>query len=201
MRSTMNTVVRFRKIPLALATLGAAALLATTADVAKAAELAGFALMPANTFAEGPTSGQFAGAGAGGNPLPLINKQPVQGVSSVLRGPNGRSFYVMSDNGFGAKNNSADALLRIYAVRPNFKTWNGTAVSGTGTVSAAHFRTGRALPAFDARSFINLSDPDRKIGFEIVANMTFYPVGATPSTIAVDPAIKAGRLLDRKSVV
>jgi len=48
-------------------------------SAAFANELAGFAMMPANTFAEGPTSGQFAGAGAGGNPLPLLNKQPVQG--------------------------------------------------------------------------------------------------------------------------
>src|SRR5215831_1161798 len=85
---------------------------------AAATELVGFALMPANTFAVGPTSGQFAGPGAGGNALPLVNKQPVQGVSAVLHGPTDDSFYVMPDNGFGAKANSADALLRIYALRP-----------------------------------------------------------------------------------
>ena len=48
--------------------------------------LTGWALMPANTFSDGPSSGQFAGAGAGGNPLPLLNQQPVQGFSGVLAG-------------------------------------------------------------------------------------------------------------------
>src|SRR5262245_3585218 len=87
------------------------------ASAAFANELTAFAVMPANTFAEGPTSGQFAGAGAGGNALPLLNKQPVQGISAVLAGPTGETFYVMPDNGFGAKTNSADALLRIYAIK------------------------------------------------------------------------------------
>lgn len=173
----------------ALTTLGAALL----AMSASAAELTGFALLPANTFSPGPTSGQFAGAGAGGNPLPLVGKQPVQGVSSVLKGPTPRSFYVMTDNGFGAKTNSADTLLRIYALRPEFRTWNGAAVTGSGTVRAADFRSGRALADFDERSFITLSDPGRKLGFDIVANMTFYPNGA--NDVPVDPAIKAGRLL------
>ena len=39
-------------------------------SAAFANELTGFAMMPANTFAEGPTSGQFAGAGAGGTRCP-----------------------------------------------------------------------------------------------------------------------------------
>src|SRR5262249_46100839 len=75
----------------ALASAIAATLVATAAH---ATELTAFALMPANTFATGPTSGQFAGPGAGGNPLPLIDKQPVQGISAVLHGPTTRSFYV-----------------------------------------------------------------------------------------------------------
>src|SRR5262245_16531821 len=161
--------------------------------VAFANELTAFAVMPANTFAEGPTSGQFAGAGAGGNALPLVNKQPVQGFSAVLHGPTDDSFYVMPDNGFGAKDNSADALLRVYAVRPNFRTWNGSAVTGSGTVSPADFHSGHALPAFTEESFIGLADPRGKLGFEIVAAMTFYPNGAR--NIPVDPTIQAGRLL------
>src|SRR5262245_13978146 len=115
-------------------------------------ELTGFALMPANTFAEGPTSGQFAGPGAGGNALPLVNKQPVQGISAVLAGPTDESFYVMADNGFGAKTNSADALLRIYAVKPDFKVWTRRGLRGSGTVAPASFQTGRALPSFSAGS-------------------------------------------------
>ena len=171
-------------------TLLAAALFSATAG---ATELTAFALMPANTFAEGPTSGQFAGAGAGGNALPLVNKQPVQGFSAVLQGPSAHSFYVMPDNGFGAKTNSADALLRIYAVRPDFKFWNGGSVTGGGSVNPAEFHSGRPLSTFSKSSFINLRDPDRKLGFETVAAKAFYPNGG--NNIPVDPAIQAGRLL------
>ncbi len=175
-----------------------AAGLAATALTTRAAgpvdtALVAFALMPANTFAQGPTSGQFAGPGAAGNALPLFDKQPVQGVSAVLEGPTAQSFYVMPDNGFGAKTNSADALLRIYAVRPSFKTWNERAVVGSGTVKPAEFRSGRALATFDDDSFISLRDPRRTLGFPIVAGMTFYPNGL--NNIPVDPAIQAGRLL------
>lgn len=186
----MKPDTRSMNMPVTLLTAISVALFAINAT---AAELIGFAVMPANTFAEGPTSGQFAGAGAGGNPLPLVNKQPVQGISAVLRGPTERSFYVLQDNGFGAKSNSADTLLRIYAVRPNFKTWNGSTVTGSGTVSPADFHSGRALSAFNENSFINLRDPNHKIGFPIVADMTFYPNGG--NNVPVDPSIQAGRLL------
>ena len=163
------------------------------ATAANATELTAFALMPANTFAEGPTSGQFAGAGAGGNTLPLIDKQPVQGISAVLQGPTANSFYVMPDNGFGAKTNSADALLRVYALKPEFKTWNGNRVRGSGTVSPVNFYSGRVLPAFNKYSFISLRDPDHKIDFDIVANQVNYPNGT--NNIPVDPTIKTRRLL------
>jgi len=156
-----------------------------------AAELSAFALMPANTFASGPTSGQFA-TGAGGNNLPLVRKQPVQGISAVLPGPQG-SFYVMSDNGFGTKTNSADTLLRVYAVKPNFRRWNGRRVVGAGTVSPVDFVTGAVLPAFNNRSFINLRDPNNKIGFSTVASFSNYPNGN--NDIPVAASIKSRRLL------
>src|SRR5262245_41030762 len=106
--NAMNRDSRYMKASFVLiAAMGATSIASTAA----ANELIGFALMPANTFAVGPTSGQFAGPGAGGNALPLIDKQPVQGFSAVLNGPKAGSFYVMPDNGFGAKTNSADALL------------------------------------------------------------------------------------------
>ena len=158
-----------------------------------AAELTGFAMLPANTFAVGPTSGQFAGAGAGGNSLPLLNKQPVQGFSAVLDGPSAHTFYVMPDNGFGAQTNSADTLLRVYAVRPNFKTWNGHSVAGSGTVSPADYENGKRLTGFNGDSFIKLRDPDHKLGFPIVASQTNYPNGA--KDIPVDPSIQKKRLL------
>ena len=165
-----------------------------SASAVQATELAAFAQMPANTFATGPTSGQFAGAGAGGNPLPLIDKQPVQGFSAVLHGPTDRSFYVMPDNGFGNKGNSADALLRIYALQPDFKTWNGRKVVGAGTVVPVDFETGQRLPKFDRRSFISLRDPRNEIGFDLVANAGVYP-NPLNVAIAVDPEITDRQLL------
>lgn len=177
-------------MPFAQASALTAAVVATGVQ---ATELTGFAMLPANTFAVGPTSGQFAGAGAGGNSLPLVDRQPVQGFSAVLRGPTGNSFYVMTDNGFGAKTNSADTLLRLYAMRPDFKTWNGRSVVGSGKVSPAEFETGKKLRAFTSKSFISLNDPDHKIGFDIVAGMANYPNGA--NDIPVDSSIQANRLL------
>jgi hypothetical protein len=185
----MRTNNKRRKAAIALLSALTAANFVT---IANANELTAFALMPANTFAEGPTSGKFA-TGAGGNSLPLIDKQPVQGVSAVLQGPTRHTFYVMPDNGFGAKTNSADTLLRVYAVKPNFKTWNGKSVMGTGTFSPASFKSGRVLPEFNKSSFINLRDPGHKLGFDIVADMKVYPNGA--NTIPVDASIVAKQLL------
>jgi len=162
-------------------------------SAAFANELTGFAMMPANTFAEGPTSGQFAGAGAGANALPLLNKQPVQGISAVLAGPTDDSFYVMPDNGFGAKTNSADALLRIYALKPDFTVWTRRGLRGSGTVAPVSFRSGRELTSFSADSFISLSDPNRRLGFTLVSDMATYPNG--DNTIPVDPSIRANHLL------
>lgn len=165
----------------------AAAFAATSANAAQNT-LSGWAVMPANTFSDGPTSGQFAGAGAGGNPLPLVDMQPVQGFSGVLAGANG-SFRVITDNGFGAQGNSADTLLRSYAVNVDFRT----ALGGSGTVSAANWNTGASLPAFNAASRITLSDPKNLLSIKVQADYThYYNNAANP---LVDPSIKAGRLL------
>jgi len=142
--------------------------LCTTAE---AQTLEGFASFPADTFAPGPTSGQFI-APANGRVPPFAGKQPVQGVSSVLRGPGG-DYWIMADNGFGAKENSPDFVLRMYRISPDFRTADG----GSGAVAL--------------RSVISLRDPRGKINFPIVAEQEFYP----GSTIPVDPEIRANRLL------
>lgn len=175
-------------IALAVA-LQAAAMVAAPAAGAAVNTLQGWALMPAGTFSDGPTSGQFAGAGAGGNALPLINAQPVQGLSAVLPGAAPGSYRVMTDNGFGAQGNSADALLRVYGVTPDFRT----AAGGTGSVSASHYHGGAALGSFGAGSRITLADPDRKLGFTIQADLTNYY--NNPGNPLVDASIRSGRLL------
>ena len=99
----------------------------------------------------------------------------------------------MPDNGFGAKTNSADTLLRVYAIKPNFKTWDGSSVIGSGTISPASFFSGRVLPEFNRFSFISLRDPHHKIGFATVASLDNYPNGS--NNIPVDASIKDRQLL------
>jgi len=173
--------------PAAVATAVLALFAASTAEAASAT-LQGWALMPANTFAEGPTTGQFA-SGAGGNPLPLLDKQSVQGFSAVLAGPTAGTYLFMPDNGFGAKENSADALLRMYAVTPNFKTATG----GTGTVSAANFNSGASMGGFTAGSYITLSDPNQQLSLKIQADYTRYYNSAANPLVA--SSIRSGRQL------
>jgi hypothetical protein len=157
-----------------------------TASQVYAAELLHRAVLPSDTFATGPTSGQFATDG-NGVATPFINRQPVQGFSAVLPGPDRGTFLVMSDNGFGNKANSPDALLRVDAVKPNF---------ADGTVAPVNRLTGSELSEFTSQSYFTLSDPWHKVPFPIVADGSVYP--GTPTgggSIAVDPSIRAGRLL------
>ena len=116
-------------------------------------ELAGFAALPADTFAEGPAAGGNDGEG---NPIAANGRmgpfegQPVQGFSGVQFAPgNTDAFWFLSDNGFGARENSTDYLLRIYQVDPNF-----AGKEGDGSV--------------EIEDFIQLSDPDNLIDFDIV---------------------------------
>ena len=147
--------------------------LAFIADVRAGGEatLVRFASLPADTFASGPTSGQFI-APANGRIPPFVDKQPVQGFSSVLRTSNG-DYLAMSDNGFGAQPNSPDYVLRFYRIDPDFRSAQG----GSGSITV--------------ESFISLHDPDHRVNFPIVADGELYP----GSTIPVDATIRSRRLL------
>ena len=154
-----------------------------------AVELVGRAVLPASTFAPGPTSAQLISGATNGIAVPFTNKQPVQGFSAVLPGPKPGTFLVTADNGFGGKGNSPDFLLRFYAVQPDFTT---------GQVFPVNLKTGERLDSFTSESFIQLNDQAGKINFPIVADRAIYPGSITatnPKGIVVDPAIKSGRLL------
>ncbi len=129
-----------------------AALAVPAAAQAPRVELAGFAALPPDTFAEGPPSGRFlspAARGAG------FASQPVQGFSAIRPDrSNPGSWLVLCDNGFGTKANSPDFLLRIYAVRPDWRTASG----GSGRVQVG--------------GFVQLSDPDRHVPFKLVREDT-----------------------------
>lgn len=169
-----------------LATLAICAASLAAMYGAHAAELLERAVLPAATFAPGPTSGQYT-AGGNGFATPFINQQPVQGFSAVLQGPKKGTYLVMMDNGFGSKPSSPDALLRVFAVKPDFEG---------GAVIPVNRFTGAELGSFTPESFMTLRDPWRRIPFPIVADGATYP--GTPTAggaIAVDATIRAGRLL------
>ncbi|WP_219215441.1 esterase-like activity of phytase family protein [Variovorax boronicumulans] len=158
--------------------------------------LTGRAVLPANSFVAGPTSGQYISGGdldraksVYGFTLPFADKQPMQGFSALVPGPVPGVFYVMQDNGFGGKAASPDALLHIYAVRFDWTQ---------GKVLPAHFQTGAALDAFTPDSYVRMSDPQRRLGYPIVADFATYPgssVSPANQTLPVDPRITASRLL------
>jgi glycerophosphoryl diester phosphodiesterase len=117
--------------------------------------LTGFAALPAATFAKGPTSGGRLGAESiNGQAVPFTDQQPVQGFSAVLDNKDG-SFLAMPDNGFGKLENSADFILRVYTLKPDFKTDAG----GSGSITVQD-------------DFIQLCDPDRLIPFAITNHFT-----------------------------
>ena len=168
----------------------AASLRGGTPQQISAPTLSGWAMMPAATFADGPTSGQFAAPNAYGTNLPpFVNKQPVQGFSGVLRGPGRDTFRFITDNGFGGRGNSADALLRMYTLKIDFRTRRG----GSGTVTPADWNTGRPLRAFSAATRLTLNDANHQLGLPIQADYTNYY--NDPTKPAVDPTIVAKRLL------
>jgi glycerophosphoryl diester phosphodiesterase len=78
-----------------------------------------------------------------------VSREPVQGFSGILPAGGGR-FWAMPDNGYGLKENSADWLLRIYRIRPDFKT----AAGGSGSASVD--------------GFISLRDPLGRFPFPLV---------------------------------
>ena len=138
--------------------LATAALVACSDDDAPAAgvaepTLAGRAVLPAATFATGPTSGKYLGAVATNGQAVPFTTQPVQGFSALLRNADG-TFLVMADNGYGSLENSADFNLRVYTVDPAFKT----AAGGTGAVAV--------------RGYFELRDPDNKVPFAITNHFT-----------------------------
>ncbi|WP_445638516.1 esterase-like activity of phytase family protein [Nostoc sp. DSM 114161] len=111
-----------------------------------AIELVGFASLPADTYGEGPASGEEISGNGRTGPFP---GQPIQGFSGV-QFANNNSLYFLSDNGYGSKDNSEDFLLRIHRLDPNFKGIENS----DATVKVL--------------DYIQLADPNNKIPFPIV---------------------------------
>jgi hypothetical protein len=104
------------------------------------------AILPADAYQPGPPSGAFISPDNG--VTPPFPGQPIPGFSAVLEAPHGE-FWGMPDNGYGAKTNSGDFLLRVYRIRPDFETAKG----GSGAV--------------EVLGFVQLRDPDRRVPFQL----------------------------------
>jgi hypothetical protein len=135
--------------------------------------LVGRAVLPADTIAGPPASGGLLPPGTvNGITFPLAG-QPVAGFSAIVDGRGRGEYLAMPDNGFGAKTNSADFLIRAYYLRPDFKTARG----GSGTVEVG--------------DFISFRDPDHRIGFPIVNEAT---TGRLLTGADIDPeSLQRGR--------
>ena len=105
------------------------------------------ATLSADHQAAGPPSGAQATA-ANGRTGPFPG-QVIPGFSGMLDNGDG-TFWGLPDNGFGAKGNSADFLLRLYHITPKWETAEG----GPGQVTVGEY--------------LSLRDPDRRIDFPIV---------------------------------
>lgn len=156
----MRCMVLMARVLLCLA--AAVAAHPAAADQAFPATLAGHALVPARSFFLPPEdapramaiSGRFANPTQTrtdepgslpqrtGIPLPFIG-QPFQGFSGIKPVGDG-SYWVLTDNGYGSKRNSPDALLYLTRITPDWTT---------GAV------------AVEERVF--LSDPNRMVPFKI----------------------------------
>ncbi|MFS8102903.1 esterase-like activity of phytase family protein [Lentzea alba] len=114
----------------ALATPTAAAPEAASQKAPGQATLTNFAFLPAETYLPGS---EPSGAALGTAPIngvtPPFADQPIQGFSGLVRNSDG-TFDVISDNGYGTKANSADWLLRINRIAPNFTTGSVDVVGG-----------------------------------------------------------------------
>jgi hypothetical protein len=115
--------------------------------------LTGRAVLPVETYSDGPPAGAALVTPTNGGTVNGIHfptpSQPVEGFSGIVEGRHHGEWLAMADNGFGSKANSKDFHIRAYVLRPDFKT----ARRGTGAVEVG--------------PYIEFTDPDHLIGFPI----------------------------------
>lgn len=148
--------------------------------------LAGRAVLAADTFRPGPTSGQFINARNGRTP-PFADRQPIQGFSAVIPTHEPGIYLALSDNGYGAKRNSADYVLRLHRIRPYFLT--ASAAPGSVDSSFADLPEAVETTMYELAAgpggiaildTILLRDPDRRIPWPIIADDASYPAALAP---------------------
>ena len=122
MRSSVRTVALATTTIISLAAAATAIAQAQSGPEAKAAhtELLGRSILPAQTYRPGSAPSGFFQTGTTAVPRPYP-AQPVQGFSGTHRNADG-SYLVMTDNGFGTKENSPDHELVVNRIKPDTAT-------------------------------------------------------------------------------
>ena len=124
-----------------------------TASAATASDaivrLSGWAEIPSTYRHPGPVSGQFTTPSNG--VTPPYQGQPIPGFSGMIPSPTPGRFIALPDNGFGAQGNSADFVLGVYEVTPDFKT------VGDGTTSRGPVAVNSHTPFSDPNGLLNAS--------------------------------------------
>lgn len=123
------------------------------APAVTAPTLVGRATLPATLFLPGPTSGAALGTTPINGVTPPFAGQPIPGFSGILQEPDG-TILGLPDNGFGSRANSADYLLQLQYVEPNWKT----AAPASGSADSGNARI---------KKTVRLSDPWHLAGFPI----------------------------------
>jgi hypothetical protein len=144
--------------------------------------LTGWAEIPASYRHPGPVSGQFTAPSNG--VTPPYQGQPIPGFSGMIPGTAPLSFIGLPDNGYGAQGNSADFVIGFYIVTPSFK------ITGDKTTSRGPVGVKTFTPFSDPKGLLDAT----YITDGPVYNRSFY-YQAPAAQIAVDPAIKSGKLL------
>jgi hypothetical protein len=187
-------------VVLAMGLVGAPSYAAAASDGTGRATLTGFASLPAQTFVPGsePSGSQLGTAPINGLTPPFAG-QPVQGFSGIVRRGDG-TFDVLSDNGYGGKNNSADFLLRVHRIRPDFRAGTVQVLGGfnlsdpRGRVSWPLTRADRVLTGadFDVESIVRADDGTYWIGDEFGPFLLhFSPTGTLLEAPIELPGVKA----------
>lgn len=173
---------------------------ATPSFAEEHARLVARSVLPAATYRAGsPPSGAFLSAQEretaaangvrGPTDEPYLPEQPIQGFSSMVPAGDG-TWWVLADNGYAWRGNSADFQLVLYRLDPRWGDPSGPRVVET----------------------VLLSDPDRRIPWTIVCDQehgtplpafSFNAMPATPPACGSDPAARVltGFDLDPESLV
>lgn len=175
----MNATVRRLTLAVGVAALVSVAAVPTPAAGSSdhtfgRARLMQFAQLPALSFVSGTEpSGSLLGTTPINGVTPPFADQPIQGFSGIVRNSDA-TFDVLSDNGYGAKANSADFVLRIQRLAPDFDKGAVDVVGGINlTDPFAHVpfpltRADRVLTGadFDVESIVRVADGSYWIGDE-----------------------------------